>query len=313
MNNNLKKFVVPYVDQDIDFWERMHSKYNDYIKEVYFPWPDEETGTGRPKQPDRFLLKFLESKILPVSLLINPIVLPYPVNEIKDKLIEKIAYYLKYYRLVGITVANPELASTIKKTFPELEITASVLMNIYNEQQLLMLENNFDSLVPSHSIIRSISSLETIRKKFSAKIRIIVNEGCLTSCVFRTQHFYEMSNLKILYPNSLCNNILRKKPWLRLTGDWILPQHIYLFDGIYDELKLSGRISLQNSERYFNVLESYIFSKPLYPHEIGGGPAAVNVLMNITSEFYKYTLTCKKNCLTCSVCEEYWNNNIGKL
>jgi hypothetical protein len=49
----------------------------------------------------------------------------------------------------------------------------------------------------------------------------------------------------------------------------------------------------------------------LQPNEIGGGPAAVNVPMDIESNFYRTTLTCDKNCMTCTICSDYWTEKIS--
>jgi len=301
-----QRFVVPYVDQGKTFWEKLSVLYREHIREVYFPLTGENIGTGRPSLPDKHLTGFLESGIFPVSVLINPLVLPRPVNEISGGIIKKVEYYLKNYNLIGVTLANLALAKIIRKTFPSLELTASTLMEISNEQQLVMIGDVFDRLVPPGRILRDIRTLKMLKKRFKGKIRIMVNEGCLPSCVFRTQHFYEMSNPDIAYPDSLCYELLEEKPWLRLTGGWILPQHLSLIEGLFDEIKLSGRISLQRPERYFRVLESYLFRKALYPHETGGGPASVNVPMDIRTDFFKYTLSCRKNCSSCKFCEDYW-------
>jgi hypothetical protein len=184
-------------------------------------------------------------------------------------------------------------------------------MEIYNEQQLAMMGEVFDTLVPSNRVLRDISTLKILKKKFKGKIRIMVNESCLLSCIYRTQHFYEMSNPEITYPHSLCNNLLKKQAWFRLTGAWVLPQHLYLFKGLFDEIKLAGRVTLQDPEKYSKVLESYFYEKPLKPYEIGGGPASVGIPVDIDTEFYKYTLSCKKNCTTCSICADYWSEKTG--
>ncbi len=302
-----KIFVIPYIDQKISFWEEISDSFGESIKEVYFPIMDDKIGTGRPKQPDKYLNEFLKSGILPVSVLINPIILSRPVNEISTSICDKIKYYQDNFNLKGITLTSLTLAEIIKTKFPDLNIIASTLMEIQNEEQLIMLGDVFDTLVPSNRVIRNMNTLRTLRRKFKGQIRIMVNESCVSSCVFRTQHFYEMSNPSIIYPESLCHDLLKKHPWLRLTGSWILPQHLDLFEGLYDEIKLSGRISLQQPEHYFRVLGSYIDKQLLLPHEIGGGPASVNIPMNIEREFYKYTLQCKKNCTNCSVCSDYWN------
>lgn len=305
-----KSFIIPYIDQNDRFWQKLSGLYQEQIKEVYFPIIDEQIATGRPRQPDTNLKRFLESKILPVSVLINPVILVRPVEEISDRIFRMLEYYLANYNLVGATLTNLTIATKIKENFPDLNLTASTLMEIYNEQQLVMLNDVFDSIVPSTRIIRDLKALRVLRKDYTGTIRLMVNESCLSSCVFRTQHFYEMSNPEITYPNSLCNYLLEHKPWLKLTGGWILPQHLFLFNGLYDEIKLSGRISLQQPDRYFKVIDSYINGKALQPHEIGGGPASVNIPMDIETNFYKYTLTCKKNCTTCSKCVDYWNEKI---
>jgi hypothetical protein len=306
-----KIFVIPYIDQKLTFWEEVSELYSESIKEVYFPIENANIGTGRPKQPDKYLSEFLKSGIFPVTALINPILLSRPAEDIADGICDKINYYLDNFNLTGITITSLTLAQIIKNKFPDLKITASTLMEIYNEQQLAMIGNVFDTLVPSNRVIRDIEALKTIRQNFRGQIRIMVNESCVPYCIYRTQHFYEMSNPSIVYPGSLCNDLLKKKPWLRLTGSWILPQHLDFFDGLYDEIKLSGRVSLQQSENYIKVLGSYIDRKMLYPHEIGGGPASVNIPIKIEREFYRYTLYCKKNCTTCTVCSEYWKQRVN--
>jgi hypothetical protein len=310
--NKRKIFIVPYIDQEMNFWEKLSSMYGDYIKEVYFPINCENIGTGRPKQPDNHLTEFLESRILPVSGLLNPVVLPRPLDEITGRIIDKLEYYLTNYSLTGLTVTNLSLAQSIKNKFPALKLTASTLMEVYNEQQVVMLDEVFDCLVPSTRVLRDLRTLKKLRKAFRGKIRIMVNESCLSSCVFRTQHFYEMSNSEIEFPRSLCSILLEQHSWLRLTGGWVLPQHLFLLDGLYDEIKLAGRVTLRKPDRYFKVFESYIFNKTLYPHEIGGGPAMVTIPVNITTDFYQYTLSCKKNCTICTVCADYWEKNSVK-
>lgn len=309
---NGKSLVVPYVDHDAKFWQKLKALYGEQIKEVYFPIIDEQIPTGRPRQPDKYLKAFLESKIFPVSVLINPVILPRPVEEYTDRVLRELEYYEKNYRLTGATLANLTLAGKIRKFFPDLRLAASTLMEISNEQQINMLSETFDTIVPSANALREIRVLRTLRKKFKGTIRLMVNEACIPSCVFRTQHFYEMSNPAILHPDSLCHALLKQKPWLRLTGGWVLPQHLFLFKGLYDEIKLSGRITLQQPDNFFKVVESYLFEKELQPHEIGGGPASVNIPMQIGTAFYKYTLNCRKNCATCKVCNDYWAYNTGK-
>jgi oxygen-independent coproporphyrinogen-3 oxidase len=194
----------------------------------------------------------------------------------------------------------------IKKEYPDLSLTASTLMDIHTPVQLTMLDELFDTIVPSGKILRNREVLQSLRNGFRGKIRLLVNEACLPGCVHRTQHFYEMGPLAVDHPASLCNQMLDRHPWLRLTGAWILPQFLDLYDGLYDEFKLAGRITLQDPEKYMHVLSHYVERRDLMPYEIGGGPASPPPSVNIEKEFFKYTLGCAHNCDDCSYCREYW-------
>jgi hypothetical protein len=153
-------------------------------------------------------------------------------------------------------------------------------------------------------------ALKALREAFLGKIRLMVNEACLPGCPFRTQHFYEMGG-NIGHPHSLCNKLLKQHPWMRLTGAWVLPQHLHLYNGVYDELKLAGRVTLRRSETYLSVLDAYLHQKPLAPNEIGGGPASVLEPIDISEEFFVRTLHCEHQCHTCTICQEYWRENVG--
>jgi hypothetical protein len=139
----------------------------------------------------------------------------------------------------------------------------------------------------------------------------MVNEGCLPGCVYRTQHFFEMNSADPM-PESLCAGLLEREPWLALTGAWVLPQHLDLFDGLYDELKLDGRVTLQDSGHYLRVLSAYVNRTPLDLAEIGGGPATAPGVPPISREFYAHTLTCAKTCASCDVCRAYLTSGSGR-
>jgi len=92
-----------------------------------------------------------------------------------------------------------------------------------------------------------------------------------------------------------------------LTGSWVLPQHLHLYEGVYDELKLAGRATLQDPEKYFKVLNAYITGEPLAPNEIGGGPAAVLEPIDVNEDFYSHTMKCSNQCHRCDMCRKYYD------
>ncbi|MGE5391379.1 MAG: radical SAM/SPASM domain-containing protein [Deltaproteobacteria bacterium] len=302
--DKIKRWVIPYIDQPISFWKDLKNDFGRETREVYFPLPG-GPGSGRPPQPDVYLEDFIRSSHLPCSVLINPILLKQPLDSAVKQVINQLKELMNKVDLRGATITNLTMACRIKEAIPEISLTASTLMDIASPQQLLPLRGVFDAVVPASRIVRDLPALAALRQTFSGNLRLIVNESCLPGCPLRIQHFYEMSYADS-HPLSLCQEMLERFPWIRLTGAWVLPQHLYLYAGLYDELKLSGRVTLSDPNIYRQVLAAYIDGSPLTPDRIGGGPASVLESIKIDAEFYQYTLYCNKDCQNCMQCRDYY-------
>jgi hypothetical protein len=177
-------------------------------------------------------------------------------------------------------------------------------MGISTPAQVLMVQEFIDSIVLDNRLLRDLRGLQRMRRHFAGEMTLIVNEACLPGCVYRTQHFYEMGYADIV-PQSLCQQTLAEMPWLRLTGAWILPRHLH-YDGLYDSLKLAGRVTLREPARYFQVLEAYTRRQEILPRDLGGGPASLIEPLEISDEMFEKTLHCDKNCLVCTACRDYY-------
>ena len=298
------RWSIPYIDQPPDFWRELRQEHGDLLQEVYFPLPDQRVGSGRPARPARHLEAFLRQRPLPPAVLVNPITLPGPVEEVAEPLVQRLERMEAEYGLSGVTVSNVQLGALIRQRLPGLRLTASVLMDICSPVQALMLEDTFQGLVPASRVMRNLPALRRLRQAFPGRLRLLVNEACLPGCPCRVQHFQEMAS-SARHPRSLCDGMLARSPWLRLTGSWVLPQHLHLFDQIADELKLAGRATMADPAVYRRILRAYVRGQPLTPDAIGGGPASVLEPMQISGEFYEQTLTCGQRCHTCSTCREY--------
>ncbi|MGA2328432.1 MAG: radical SAM protein [Bryobacteraceae bacterium] len=303
-------WVVPYVDQPPVFWERLEHEFGRHIREVYFPLPGDVVGSGRPPQPAAQCEAFLTRSRLPRAVLVNPITLSRPVAEIAPAIIEALRRLIGEHGITSATVSNLLLAARIREALPELPLAASILMDITLPNQALMLKGICDTLVPASRIMRDLPALEALRAAFPGRIRLIVNEACLPGCPYRVQHFHEMC-AGFPRPESLCGELLERQPWMRLTGAWVLPQHLHLFDGVADEWKLAGRVTLRDAPTYRKVLGAYVHRRPLAAHEIGGGPASPLKAVEIDEEFYARTLRCGRRCHECNVCREYYDETVA--
>jgi len=305
LERSRERWAVPYIDQPPEFWQKFNAEFGETIAEVYFPLPGGLMGSGRPPQPQEHMTDFLRQAPVAKSVLLNPITLPRPIGELLPGVLDQLRHLHDDYGVRSATVSNLLLAERISESLPGFSLTASVLMDVSDPQQALIVGNACDVLVPSSRIMRNLASLQEIKDAFPGKIRLIVNEGCLLSCPYRIQHFHEMA-VGFHHPQSLCHDLLKREPWLRLTGSWVLPQHLHLFEGVFDQLKLAGRVTLQDPERLQTVLRAYVTRSHLDPHEIGGGPASVRDTVDVPVEFYVATLQCKHLCHECSVCRDFY-------
>lgn len=298
-------WVIPYIDHPISFWQDVAARYPGLVREVYFPIPRAITASGRGRQPDQRLEEFLGFPGLAKAVLVNPVLLDRPLEDLSGAILAYLRHLNETYGVTSVTVTHPGLARAIRAALPQMHITASTLMGISAPAQLLAVAGFVDTIVPDNRLVRDLAALKRLRAAFKGEIRLIVNEGCLPGCLYRTQHFYEMGYCDGL-PKSLCGPLLAERPWLRLTGAWLLPRHLRYYQGLYDTLKIAGRSTLSDPKRYFEVLDAYLFNQEILPDRIGGGPASVNSPWPVGDDWFEYVLQCDKNCAACAVCSDYY-------
>ncbi len=304
-------WVIPYVDQDISFWGEIADRFGMYVKEVYFPVFGGVIASGRSKQPEKFMETFLRHAPLSKSVLVNPIVLPRPAEEMAPHILDVLKSLHGDFGVSSVTVTNLTLARLIKKTLPEFKVTASILMGVATPLQALVVRDHVDAITVDNRLVRDLYGLKRLRQAFSGEIRLIVNEACIPGCPYRIQHFYEMG-YGDFFPQSLCQQMLDELPWLRLTGAWILPRHLAYYDGLYDSLKLAGRVTLRDRAKYLTVLNAYVHRQPILPRDIGGGPASVLEAIDVSDKLFEFILRCDKHCHACSVCRDYYERAINE-
>lgn len=307
----MSTWIIPYVDQPLDFWQEIQTRFGASIQEVYFPLPHQAFASGRPRQPEQFLDDFLRQASLDKGLLLNPIVMPRPVELAAPDLLLALRQLEDNFGVQRVTVTHPTLARLIKDRLPNWHVTASVLMGIASPLQAWLVQDVVDAITADSRLVRDLDGLGRLRAAYAGELRLIVNEACLPGCLFRTQHFYEMGYSDD-FPKSLCLPLLEKHPWLRLTGAWLLPRHLALYEGLYDALKLAGRVTLQDAGRYLAILGAYVNRESIAPRDIGGGPASPLDEIDLSDEWFEFVLHCNKACHNCAVCREQYSLRGGK-
>ena len=300
--------MIPYVDLDLEFWEEIRDRFGEQVKEVYFPVPDARFASGRSLQSEQFLHSFLRRAPLNKAVLLNPIVLQRPVEQVAPGILDTLRWLQDEFGVQSVTVANAALGCIIREALPGWHVTASVLMGIAGPTQAWLVQDAVHAITVDTSLVRDLASLRAVRSAFAGELRMIVNEACLPGCIFRTQHFYEMGYGDD-FPQSLCQGILEGHPWLRLTGAWVLPRHLAFYEGLVDVLKLAGRVTLRDPKRYVDVLSAYVNRAPILPRDIGGGPASPLEAIDVSDGWFGFVLHCDKRCHDCVVCRDQYQQS----
>jgi hypothetical protein len=303
------RLSAPYLDQPKAFWRRVAAELGDRLSEVYFPLPREVFGSGRPVLPSEHLFDFLELDEIPKNVLLNPVSLEETCEAALERLLPYLEMLTARYRIDGFTVVDPRLVPDLRRVFPGMTCCASTLMEISRPAQLEPIRGLFDALVPASWLVRAPGALAELRAAFAGEIKLLVNEGCLAWCEHRRDHFLQM-NSGMPAPPTLCRETLERRPWLRLTGAWILPQHLDLLDGLYDVAKVAGRGTIHSPKQWMEITTAYSDRRPLTPERIGAGPAGVADPWPIERSHFKTMLRCDKACDSCDACRRYYESMV---
>lgn len=336
------KFMVGYQLMESDGFMQAIIRNKEHIYEVYFSWADMPNGRNTIKANENFLpweavkrqeedLSTLAKNKINLNLLLNANCYgKYSqsrcfYNEIGDL----VNYISEEYGLHSVTTTSPLIAKFIKSNFPQLDIKASVNMEIGTIQGMDYLNEYFDSYYMKREYnrdVRKIIELKDWCTKNQKKLFLLANSGCLNNCSVRQFHdnlvaheneIKEMDNA--IQFRGICREYLNKREKqisvIRDTS-FIRPEDMAIYDQWFTAAKLATRVSLnpiRTLEAYVNggysgnVLELLEpnYTDILYP----------NILENkkIPDDFIEKVLYCNKNCSNCEYCNEVYNKALVRL
>ena len=227
---------------------------------------------------------------------------------------------LSLYNLTAVTTTSPLIARFIKDNFKGIETRASVNMEIGTPEGFDYLADNFDSFYLKREYNRNIGFLKAARDWCNTRgkgLYGLANSGCLNFCsahVFHDNivaHEEEIMQMDNGYSfKGQCHSYLEKaekrEDWLRITN-FIRPEDVKLYEGLFDGLKLATRVSRAAPQ----IVRAYCGGKYTGPiHTLlepnHGGIFGTSVVenKNIPANFAKKVLNCNKNCAECGYCKE---------
>lgn len=307
-----------------------------YISELYFSFDDFPNGRNsmnlnkdlsqwEARDKQRADLKVISEMGIKLNILFNGNCYGKDTQSrmFFNKIGETLAYISENYNLTCVTTTSPLIAKFVKNNFPELEVRASVNMEIGTTEGMDYIADLFDSFYLKREYNRNLEKVQQARIWCDAngkKLYGLANSGCLNFCsthIFHDNlvaHESEISQMDNGYQfEGQCWDYLKKEDkrvrWLSLTN-FIRPEDVYLYEGLFDGLKLATRVNKNPAK----IIESYCkasyngaIADLLEPNHSGLFYPSVIDNKSIDNDFAETVLKCSKNCSECMYC-----NNIQK-
>lgn len=308
-------------------------KRSNFVKEVYFSWGDIPNGRNtvsastflepmEQKIKQLSHLEFLHKNGIKLNLLLNGNCYgKYAQSRtFFNKLGDTIQFLKENASVDAVTTTSPLIAKFIKQNFNDIFIRASVNMEIGTAQGMDYLADWFDGFYLKREYNRDLKQIMLARAwcdENGKKLYGLANSGCLNFCSSHTfhdnlvAHESEIAEMDNAYQfEGQCKLYLqsgeKKKDWLSITN-FIRPEDVHLYDGLFDGMKLATRINPQP----LKIIEAYCASfysgnLPDLLEPCHSGLFYPQIIENkkISSNFAQKVLNCDKNCKECGYCDE---------
>lgn len=187
----------------------------------------------------------------------------------QGKKIRKFLDWLIKINTDSVTIANPYLLQLIKKCYPQLETTISVIANVDSLNKVKYWEELGAGQITLSftSLNRNFSLLREIRKSTTCHLQLIANLFCLHDYPFCFYHYLagnHGSRRRIIFRNSfsryyfhfLCQLFHFQEPYRFISAPWIRPEDISYYEQLgIDSIKLVDR--RMKSEYICRVVGAY--------------------------------------------------------
>lgn len=333
------EFSVPYNNdpETLSGIFRFKELDGNRIREIYLSGPQEYSGAGRIVPEMDFpalagVVERIHREGIRVNLLLNSTC--EGSEWYSPEVLRSTMDYLKRVHedlgVEAVTIANPLYIREVRRRFPDLEITASVLGDIdCVEKAVLYRKAGADVLTPHVDINRDLRLLARIKKAAQAPIKLMANEGCLFRCPFRKFHFNYISH-KSRNPDmkqgvraednvfSLnCIQLSKSDLSQILKSGWIRPEDASRYGEITNYFKIVGRTSsrsmlLRTVEAYMRETWDGDLLELMAGNLYSVGMSHLLHLDNKTLDavgFFEKITSCDKECSACDYCGAL----IGKL
>lgn len=292
-----------------------------HIYEVYFSWGDFPNGRSSAVFDEQFLpwelqarqievLKQLSESGIKLNLLFNANCYGAESQSrvFFNKIGDTVDYTKSNFGLASVTTTSPLIAKFIKANFEDIEVRASVNMEIGTVQGMDYLSEYFDSFYMKRELNRDFKAIKYLSdwcKENDKKLYMLANSGCLNHCSAHNfhdnlvAHEAEIAKMDNAYNfGGICKEYLKdEKHYMSLITDtnFVRPEDIHKYEQYFDAVKIATRVhrspqlvlSSYINEKYSgNVLEILEPAHSIYPYVIENGEPLKLVKIDTTGGIF---------------------------
>ena len=160
------------------------------------------------------------------------------------KRLHKLLAWLAGVKVDGIVVAIPQLASIIRKYYPNFTISVSSGANVNSVEKARFWEDlgALTITLPQVEVNRNLDLLKKIKENVRCELQLIVNSGCLQDCPFFFAHNNFTSHgsksndplcgVRVDYYRLWCKDKIISDPANFIRVAWIRPEDLAIYEGI---------------------------------------------------------------------------------
>ncbi len=274
------KYNVGYQLMTDDRFAEYIVSQKDKVGEVYFSWGDFPNGRNAAFRNQDMLpweaqaqtlkhLKMFAENGIPLNLLLNGNCYGKHSQSraFFEKIGETIDYFVENCNLTSVTTTSPLIAKFIKNNFENIDVRASVNMEIGTIQGMKYLEEYFDSFYMKRELNRDFEAIKTLHawcEEHGKGLYLLANSGCLNHCSAHNfhdnlvAHETEIAGMDNAYNfTGMCKEYLKDETNYETLADnmnFIRPEDMHLYEPYFKGAKLATRIH----KNPIHVINSYI-------------------------------------------------------
>lgn len=327
------KYMVGYQWQESGLWMDEIIRQREHIHEVYFAWGSMASGRGATTAHAALLphealarqqadLRRLHENGVGLNLLLNANC--YGRDSLSRAFLTQTGDLLDWlcdtYGVGSVTTTSPVLAHFIHRNFEDIEVRASVNMEIGTIAGMEYLADDFDGYYYQRELNRDLKQVARLKEWCDAhgkRLYMLANSGCLNHCSARqfhdnlVAHEQEISRMdNALQFKSACSQFLQKpenRPHVLSHLNCVRPEEMHLFEPYVTAAKLATRVS----HRPEAILRAYVSGRHpgnlldlLEPNHAAHFQPAIIDNTRLPADFCQHVAHCGKDCGKCGYCTQ---------